>query len=538
MGPPEEDNWIDLKPGDYVYLPRGVPHYTVSDPDDPIEIIYLFAKDDLEEVEYVFDGSVPIAKDLPIVKSLPTRISNNLKRVVRKTLVDAHDDFEEGLRMIHTRMGARLADEMRIADKDSIIYVRGGTGRIFVNNQQYPLSEGSYVYVRAGTSYQISSGDRTGLDILEFAQNPIKPIVGNGPQFHSAVIEVSQAVFGHSRPTDLIRTEILKYRRPPHNLSLDDAKEAAIESLLKKRSGKSVESQGEGPLEVTLGKIAGHEDLPRRLKLRSQGMSHSFAHSDAPEAARAIREQDNGGFMGSFPYSTAIDLLNGYIDPDVFRAAYRSDSPARLESELFDGGRVPTIQELVAIEQKRAARVAPEREIELVGENDIADLPAFLSSLPNQIRDQTYDPIQKHGIALFFRFLQERARAFRITSVWDLEPEDVKGIMQFVRRKRLKERRDNGMFIMEYDAYRVGEGLDPNERTTFRIWGCSLPTCVTPSGVTYERGDIISIHPVCGPGVINFPQKGVLAEMERMFAETGTLNSKLRGKLPRVVPCK
>lgn len=158
LGTPTKGRWVNLEAGSFLYLPSGLPHHTVAHPKDPIEILYVFPRDNLKDVKYVFDGSLSISDQRPIIGrlSLPEHNPAQLKQntLVNKELVMEHLRLPEG-------------EAVQWEGDGQILFVRQGQGFITSHQQKTPIQTGSYSYLRESRPYSIQSTE--GLDILVFA---------------------------------------------------------------------------------------------------------------------------------------------------------------------------------------------------------------------------------------------------------------------------------------------------------------------------------------------------------------------------------
>ena len=167
LGTSERGHWVDLEAGVVLYLPSGLPHYTISDPKSPVELIYVFPRDNLKDVKYVFDGSLsPLSQTFTVNKlSMREEYPSQWRR---DTLVERSEFGESGLSMEHLRLGAKELIQAMTREAPHIFFVRHGRGFITVRGQRISVKEGSYLYVEEGSFYSIQSEGAQGLDILIF----------------------------------------------------------------------------------------------------------------------------------------------------------------------------------------------------------------------------------------------------------------------------------------------------------------------------------------------------------------------------------
>ena len=158
-----------IEAGSFFYLPSGMPHYTVSNPENPIELLYVFPTGSLDDVEYVFDGSLSIPFQNPIIGKLPLS-RGHTSEVIEQTLVDARDDDNlTGQVMKNLYMPAGRQRDHHIVDGDHrIIFIRQGKGFIAIDGQEFPIPTGSYLYLEGDISYSIRSMSSQDLDVLIF----------------------------------------------------------------------------------------------------------------------------------------------------------------------------------------------------------------------------------------------------------------------------------------------------------------------------------------------------------------------------------
>ncbi len=173
LGAPEDKRWVDLEAGNYLYLPSGLHHHTIADPDNPLEIIYIFPRDNLEDVEYVFDGGLPVLSRESVVGKLPT-LDKYPTQLKRQVLVKRSEVGESGLMMEHLSMPARERVQDVASEANHIFLVRHGQGLMAIGDQKISIEEGSYLYLEEGTPYSIQSAREQGLDILIFKRQEEK----------------------------------------------------------------------------------------------------------------------------------------------------------------------------------------------------------------------------------------------------------------------------------------------------------------------------------------------------------------------------
>ncbi|MCY4644024.1 MAG: cupin domain-containing protein [Bacteriovoracales bacterium] len=158
---------FEIEAGSFFYLPTGVPHYTVADPHNPIELLYIFPRGALEDVRYVFDGSLPISKEafmrgqLPLLKEYPLDVKE-------RVLIHPSRGEVMGQVMKHLLIPPRKIVDHRVEGSGRILFVRRGQGLIRLESREVPLTAGSYLYLGEGAAYTLKSTHLHGLDILIF----------------------------------------------------------------------------------------------------------------------------------------------------------------------------------------------------------------------------------------------------------------------------------------------------------------------------------------------------------------------------------
>lgn len=159
---------IDLKPGMFVYLPEGIPHWTKVEPGDPpLDIVYVFPKDTLQDVEYVMDGTVPISKEAPIIQSLD--VPNGDEKVVRE-LVNRTEAAEEGLQMHQIYLPSTTDHMLESSEQARSVFVESGSGIARIDGDEIPLENGSYLYIPPGVEVELVGHQN--LNTLVFQSNP------------------------------------------------------------------------------------------------------------------------------------------------------------------------------------------------------------------------------------------------------------------------------------------------------------------------------------------------------------------------------
>ncbi len=165
---------VDLVPGRFLYIPPNLAHYTVAESKDPVEILYIFPRNEVAEVEYKFfdeGGWLQDSTNLSIVGRIPV-FHGEQRYLSRQTLVAKREGVEKGLMMERwTLPPGEVGSAMATASQ--IFFVRHGRGIITMEtikgaSEKYHLSEGSYFYMEEGNSYTIQSSSKKGLDILIF----------------------------------------------------------------------------------------------------------------------------------------------------------------------------------------------------------------------------------------------------------------------------------------------------------------------------------------------------------------------------------
>lgn len=167
---------VDLKPGRFIYLPSNVPHQTVSDAKNPVEIIYIFPRNEINEVEYKFHDQGRLegaSKDRPIIGDLSV-LEEYPSSLTRQTLIEKRAFGENGLMMEHLSLPKGEHFQGIANESSHIFFVRHGNGFMRLGGQKrFELITGSYVYVETGDVYFIETLDQ-GIDLLIF-----KPLLGN-----------------------------------------------------------------------------------------------------------------------------------------------------------------------------------------------------------------------------------------------------------------------------------------------------------------------------------------------------------------------
>ena len=171
LGSGEEKIQLDLKPRRFVYLPPNITHYTVVDSKDPLEIIYIFPRNHLDQVKYQFDekerGVSFGEKDVlerTIIGDIP---QYQWKYTTHEKLVEGREKGERGLMMEHSVLFSQ--DFIQGEGSPHIFFIRQGYGLIRLGDgEKVPLRLGFYVYVREGETYLIENLSSEGLDFLSF----------------------------------------------------------------------------------------------------------------------------------------------------------------------------------------------------------------------------------------------------------------------------------------------------------------------------------------------------------------------------------
>lgn len=158
---------FDIEAGSFLYLPSRMPHYTKAHPGTPLELLYIFPQNILGDVQYVFDGSLPLSTEMPIMGKLSLPESYP-PEVLERILVNMR---EETLRTGQVMKQIRMPIEEHIDDfakNNSILFIRQGEGVINIHGESLPIQKGDYLYLEKGTSYSLQSGNSQGLDVLIF----------------------------------------------------------------------------------------------------------------------------------------------------------------------------------------------------------------------------------------------------------------------------------------------------------------------------------------------------------------------------------
>ena len=165
------DELITLEPGMVVYLPSGVPHFTETIGDEPLEILFVFAKDSLKNVGYDYD-------EITRISTLPSRVvtlegAQQGRDPIVRTIVQETDPIEQGLKLDHIQIPKKKVHSAK-SDLPTKLFVRSGSGRLIIDGQTVTLLEGSFVYIPEGIPYRIIAGDNA-IDVLSFNPLPPKP---------------------------------------------------------------------------------------------------------------------------------------------------------------------------------------------------------------------------------------------------------------------------------------------------------------------------------------------------------------------------
>jgi len=164
------DKIYNLEPEKIIYLPSGIPHYTEIVGDEPLEYLYIFAKDSLDDVEYVFDNSVKISSSQPSVQKVDQELHNKSK-TSSHTLVHETEPHEQGLHMDHIQIPKN--NSFKTKNKfPALIYIRSGLGKLYIDDEELDLLEGSYAYVPEEIAYLIENESANHLSILSFHSLP------------------------------------------------------------------------------------------------------------------------------------------------------------------------------------------------------------------------------------------------------------------------------------------------------------------------------------------------------------------------------
>ena len=164
-----KDIVTEIEEGSFLYLPSGMPHYTIADPNNPLELLYIFAKDELDSVKYIFDNSLKASQTRHVVGKLSVPETKKFSLgSVEEVLVKATDPQDTGLAMKHLRLSPKRQVEKLVDTDNTILFVREGRGFIISNGKRTPLKKGDHIYLPKDTRYSIQSADNEGLDILTF----------------------------------------------------------------------------------------------------------------------------------------------------------------------------------------------------------------------------------------------------------------------------------------------------------------------------------------------------------------------------------
>jgi quercetin dioxygenase-like cupin family protein len=137
------DQWINLRPGTFVYLPSGIRHQ-VRAGSKPVEIVYFFPRNGLVDVSYDFDLVLRQPQQAAQVGRLPAREGLQQER---RILVRGEEPTERGLGMELLRPGPRRPLRVEATAEPRILLVQDGRGGASVGQKSFPLERGSYVYV-------------------------------------------------------------------------------------------------------------------------------------------------------------------------------------------------------------------------------------------------------------------------------------------------------------------------------------------------------------------------------------------------------
>ena len=162
------DRTVTLTPGMFLYLPEGIPHHTVIDPgDEPLEILFVFGKDTLGDVEYIHDNSLTPSTEIPLVGHITPPIGE--RKFVNRH-VNSSAETEEGLEFHQVYLPEAHSHRMQDPDSPNTIFIESGSGTIEVAGETIPVQAGDYVYIPQGELFELTGSNR--FNALVFGTNP------------------------------------------------------------------------------------------------------------------------------------------------------------------------------------------------------------------------------------------------------------------------------------------------------------------------------------------------------------------------------
>ena len=163
LGKPGEEIEIPVQKGMVLYIPSGVPHYTKANAGDPLELLYVFPRYDVKDIDYVFDGTLE-SFERSIQVGDVSEIPGFVQGVHRETVI-AGKERELLFNRLAIVAGKKISQK---AESNTILFVHEGRGVITVGTQRVTVEKGRYLLIPEGHQYTVESGASQGLDLFLF----------------------------------------------------------------------------------------------------------------------------------------------------------------------------------------------------------------------------------------------------------------------------------------------------------------------------------------------------------------------------------
>ena len=171
LGKPGKEIKVPVRKGTFLHIPSGVPHYTKADPDSPLELLYIFPRHSVEDIEYVFDGTLKnFEKNLLVgdVSELP----KSLRSIHREIIIGGARNNRHSTDLSFGRVAVPW--KKKISEKaalNTIVFVNEGRGVITTGSEKIDVEKGSYLLIPKGHRYIVENGASERLDLLLFERN-------------------------------------------------------------------------------------------------------------------------------------------------------------------------------------------------------------------------------------------------------------------------------------------------------------------------------------------------------------------------------
>lgn len=165
LGPPGSEMEVPVRAGTFLYIPEGVSHYTVANENNPLELIYIFPRNGVQDIEYLFDGSLPSFEKDILVGNIAA-LSEVPNGIHRETVIGGVDLFFERI------VVPKGENDIQKAATNTILFANEGRGTVTVNNKKVVVEKWGYLLISKGHDYLIENEGERKFEVFLFGRKP------------------------------------------------------------------------------------------------------------------------------------------------------------------------------------------------------------------------------------------------------------------------------------------------------------------------------------------------------------------------------